>query len=81
MTVELERPFVWPDPPEDFSEWNKEEVEMGEKENDARRASMQPNADTLVNKERRKTMREQAQALLDGKEKWRRLGDPRYAPR
>ena len=71
MTVELERPFVWPERPEDYTEWNKEEVEMGERDQDEYGMQLSPTADTLVNKDRRKSLREQAQALLDGKEKWK----------
>ena len=71
MTVELERPFVWPAPPEDYSAWNKKEVEDAEKEQDEFGKKMQSDADTLVNEDRRKAMREQAQVLLEGKQKWK----------
>lgn len=71
MTVELERPFVWPEEPEDYSAWNKEEVEMHEKEQKTMGEAQSPMADTFVNEDRRKSMREQAQALLEGKQKWK----------
>lgn len=71
MTVELERPFVWPEEPEDYSAWNKQEVEDSEKEQDEFGKKMQRDADTLVNDERRTAMREQARALLEGKQKWK----------
>ena len=71
MTVELERPFVWPEPPEDYSAWNQNEVEESEKEGEKRRDQMMPSADTIINEERRKGMREHARELLEGKRKWK----------
>ena len=71
MTVELERPFVWPAEPEDMSPWNRKEAKESEEDMAAVRKKMRPEADTLVNKERRTSMREQAQALLEGRAKWK----------
>jgi len=71
MTVELERPFVWPAEPEDFSPWNQKEVQESEAEQNASQDKMRPTGDAIPNTERRERMREQAKALLEGKEKWR----------
>ena len=71
MTVELERPFVWPEPPSDFKAWNKEQVEMSEKEQKDAGERMGPGRDTYVNKGRRESMREQAKALLEGRARWK----------
>lgn len=71
MTVELERPFVWPEEPEDYSAWNQSEVEESEKESKKYQEQMGATADTLINDDRRKAMREQARELLEGKEKWK----------
>lgn len=71
MTVELERPFAWPEEPEDYSEWNQSEVEESERDTKKFSEARGPTADTLVNEDRRKAMREQAKALLEGKQKWK----------
>ena len=71
MTVELERPFVWPEEPEDYSAWNRKEVEDSEKEQGELQERMGSAGDAVANEERRKTLREQAQALLDAKQKWK----------
>jgi large subunit ribosomal protein L23 len=71
MTVELERPFVWPEEPEDFSEWNKAEMEDQDKEQQKMSKKMEPTGDTIVNEERRERMREQARALLEGRVRWK----------
>ena len=71
MTVRLDRPFVWPAEIEDAREWNKEEVKMQHKEQKERQKLRGPTGDTIVDEERRKALREQAQALMDGKVKWK----------
>lgn len=71
MTVELEQPFVWPEEIDDFSQWNKSEVDATEKDQRAQQEAMRPTGDAVVNKERRESMREQAKALLEGRERWR----------
>ncbi|KAF2483153.1 hypothetical protein BDY17DRAFT_250558 [Neohortaea acidophila] len=74
MTVQLERPFVWPEEPEDLTAWDKETVEAQRGHQEAERDKMMPTADTLVNEDRRKSMKEQARALLEGREKWEPRG-------
>ena len=71
MTVELERPFVWPERPESYAEWNKEEVEMASKDQDEYGKTLGRTGDTVINDDRRKAMKEQAKALLEGKAKWK----------
>lgn len=71
MTVELERPFVWPEPVEDLSPWNQKEVQESEKEQQQMQKMASPTGDAEVHVERRERMREQAKALLEGRERWR----------
>lgn len=71
MTVELERPFVWPEPLEDMSQFNQDQVQKYNDETKAFQEKMAPTGDTIINEERRVSMREQAKALLEGKAKWK----------
>ncbi|KAK4544423.1 hypothetical protein LTR36_004314 [Oleoguttula mirabilis] len=72
MTVELERPFAWPERPTDLTPWNKEETTMASEEQQAYGEKVGPQADQKgVGDDRRVAMREQAKALLEGKEKWK----------
>lgn len=71
MTVELERPFVWPEPLEDMKDFGQEQVHSYEEEMKQLRDASSPTGDTMVNEERRKSMREQAKALLEGRAKWK----------
>lgn len=73
MTVELEQPFVWPETPkgDELQAWNNETFHKAKAENDEygnRRGRL---ADAMYSSRDRKDMREQAQRLLEGKEKWR----------
>ena len=74
MTVELERPFVWPEPLEDFSAFNQDQVTAYNEETKKMQEKQAPTGDTIVNEERRISMREQAKALLEGKAKWKPVG-------
>jgi large subunit ribosomal protein L23 len=78
MTVELERPFVWPEALEDMSDFSQETVQNYEKETKAMQDKQSSVGDTMVNEERRVSMREQAKALLEGKAKWKPV-DQRFA--
>lgn len=71
MTVELERPFVWPEETEDMTPWNQEQVQASEKEQKEAGERNRPMGDAMVDENRRERMREQAQALLEGRERWR----------
>ncbi|KAK5165595.1 mitochondrial 54S ribosomal protein YmL41 [Saxophila tyrrhenica] len=75
MTVELERPFVWPEEPEDYAEWNKGEMEESEEEQKKLQESLGPTRDTIGNEERRTAMRDQAKALLEGRVKWKPVAE------
>lgn len=79
MTVELEQPFVWPEPPtekEDLAPFNKVERDLAEEEQKVYGRHMNPvESKTMVNEERRKSMREQAQALLEGRTKWKPVAE------
>ena len=64
MTVELERPFAWPERPDDLSPWNAEEHKMAGEEQQRLGARLGMQADQQgVSDERRTSMREQAKAL------------------
>lgn len=71
MTVELEEPFAWPQPPQDFEDWSKVDFQLAEKEQADYGERLSPTKDTYVDKGRRERMREQAKALLEGREVWR----------
>ncbi|KAI5362761.1 Putative ribosomal protein L25/L23 [Septoria linicola] len=72
MTVELARPFVWPEEPEDgYQEWNRKDVKNSDEEQEKFQESLGSVKDTIVDEERRERMREQAKALLEGKAKWK----------
>lgn len=75
MTVEMEQPFVWPEGPvteEDFKPYNRLENKMAKEENEAHSSRIGPTSDQVgVAEERRVAMREQAKALLEGRERWK----------
>ncbi|TKA62319.1 hypothetical protein B0A49_07583 [Cryomyces minteri] len=92
MTVEMEKPFVWPEEPEDFSlyvedsehkknglGWDKETFDAARKASRAENELMQPDADQKPSADR-ETIAAQAQLLLTGKEvwkpKWEDVGEP-----
>ena len=73
MTVELESPFVWPAQPsdEELNEgWNMDTVAEARADNDKYAERRGRLSDTFVDKDERKSMREQAKALLDRKTQW-----------
>ena len=76
MTVELERPFAWPEEPEDLSAWNRREVGLQQEEQEGFQERQGPTSDQMgVPEERSRSMREQARALLEGRVKWRPAGN------
>ncbi|KAK5153787.1 hypothetical protein LTR04_006148, partial [Oleoguttula sp. CCFEE 6159] len=79
MTVEMEKPFVWPEEPEDYSLWDKETFDAAMKASRAENELMQPDADQKPSADR-ETIAAQAQLLLTGKEvwkpKWEDVGEP-----
>jgi large subunit ribosomal protein L23 len=68
MTVELE----------DMKDFNQETVQNYNKETKAMQDKQSSVGDTMVNEERRLSMKEQAKALLEGKAKWKPV-DQRFA--
>lgn len=78
MTVELQRPFVWPEEPEDYQEWNRKEVEGSSEEQEKAQEKERPSGATMAPEERMESMREQAKALLEGKAKWKAPVRSRY---
>lgn len=74
MTVDLVEPFVWPEAPESYTDWNKEQIELSAPDNKTMMEKMGSQRDTYINKDRREAMREQAKALLEGRETWKKGG-------
>jgi len=73
MTVEMDQPFVWPEEPEDYSPWSREIFREATNENERYQERYGRLNDTWVNKDDRSSLREQAKALLEGKEAWKPL--------
>jgi len=76
MTVEMDKPFVWP--PEftdkELQDWHKDTFEKAETAQNEWMEQFGQTADTFKNKTQREKMREQAQKLLSGQQKWRPSG-------
>ncbi|KAH8808716.1 hypothetical protein F5884DRAFT_793121 [Xylogone sp. PMI_703] len=70
MTVEMEQPFAWPEEPKDFSPWDKKTFDAAQKDRKALEDTFRPDHRQQPTKERA-SIAEQAQAFLQGKEKWR----------
>ncbi|KAL1955152.1 hypothetical protein VTO42DRAFT_8967 [Malbranchea cinnamomea] len=71
MTVEMTEPFVWPEEPTDMSPWEKDtffEVQKAQEEYSEAHA---PDAAMKVPEHKRKSLAEQAQRILEGKEEWK----------
>ncbi|KAI5197910.1 hypothetical protein E4T39_07036 [Aureobasidium subglaciale] len=74
MTVELESPFVWPALPaqEELNEnWSTDTYKEAQKDNDRYAERRGRLADAWVDRDERKSMKEQAKALLERKEQWK----------
>lgn len=74
MTIEMDQPFVWPDPPSDEvleQGWSKKTYALAEKEQEDYGESRGRLADARVDTKARERMREMAERLLSGKERWR----------
>lgn len=71
MTVELEKPFVWPAEPDNYEAFDKSTHDAAEKDSEEYQKKRGRLNDTLVNTFDRESMREQAKALLEGREKWK----------
>ncbi|KAK6438922.1 mitochondrial 54S ribosomal protein YmL41 [Oleoguttula sp. CCFEE 5521] len=81
MTVELESPFVWPEElgremlDEKFDKGQMERAGRGQEE---MQRGMGSDGDTVVDDPRRRRMREQAKELLEGRAKWKPVGDQAF---
>jgi large subunit ribosomal protein L23 len=69
MTVEMERPFVWPEVP-DLEKWDKKTFDAAQKEREENEKQFRPDGRQIPTKERA-SIAEQARLLLQGKEKWK----------
>ncbi|KAI9667468.1 MAG: hypothetical protein M1821_000284 [Bathelium mastoideum] len=70
MTVEMDKPFVWPEEPDNFEPWSKETRDATEKEQKEYEEKHMSSAYRMPPKDG-DLLAEQAQRLLSGKEKWR----------
>jgi large subunit ribosomal protein L23 len=77
MTIEMEKPFVWPAAPEDKEPWNNKLYQARERNQDAQwREMMNRNKGKLYSSKddaktnERKDLRKQAEALLRGEKVW-----------
>lgn len=66
MTVELDKPFVWPEAPKDLSKWDGERFRKLQEE-----AQRQQNRDPSARLREAQGVAEVAQRLLAGKERWK----------
>ncbi|KAG9241790.1 hypothetical protein BJ878DRAFT_208795 [Calycina marina] len=75
MTVEMERPFVWPEEPRDYEKWDKETHDAAEADRDQGEEGLRPDARRKASKER-ESMAEQAKQLLRQTEdaEWENVG-------
>lgn len=76
MTVEMDRPFVWPAEydEEDLQNWHKDTFAKAQKAQEEFSEQYGQMQDTWKNKNAREKLREQAQKLLSGQQKWRSSG-------
>ncbi|KAF2401234.1 hypothetical protein EJ06DRAFT_521094 [Trichodelitschia bisporula] len=72
MTVEMDKPFYWPDDPEDFTPWDKETFDAASEEQERGQGGKRKDkpAPRMEEREDKPTLAEQAKALLSGKVKW-----------
>ena len=72
MMVEMEKPFVWPEElkGEDLERWDKKLHDAASKERREFEDSYRPEARVKPSRER-KSMKEQARELLEGKASWK----------
>ncbi|KAK3078226.1 hypothetical protein LTS18_008110, partial [Coniosporium uncinatum] len=70
MTIEMERPFIWPEEPENFDLWDKETYQAANSDREEGEGSHAPDAIFRRPRDSR-SIAAQAKALLEGKERWR----------
>lgn len=71
MTVELERPFVWPEPPKDFADWNAKTKSSSDAFQRKESEAQGSNTDLMENTDRRTSLKQQARELLEGRARWK----------
>ncbi|KAL1629873.1 mitochondrial 54S ribosomal protein YmL41 [Neofusicoccum ribis] len=69
MTVEMDKPFVWPEEPEDWTEYSRDLYREANKYQEAEQQKMLPDH-IYEGPEDRETLREQAERLRNGEESW-----------
>lgn len=69
MTVEMDKPFVWPDEPKDWTPYGRDLYKAAEEYSEKEQQKMMPDA-IYEGPEDRKTLHEQAERLRRGEEKW-----------
>ncbi|QIW99348.1 hypothetical protein AMS68_004866 [Peltaster fructicola] len=70
MTVELESPFEWPEPPKDLDPWQEKYSKAMKAEQDKEDKRRGPQKDLVVDEDHAAAMREQALELLKGTKTW-----------
>ncbi|KAI9646845.1 mitochondrial 54S ribosomal protein YmL41 [Ciborinia camelliae] len=74
MMVEMERPFVWPEEPTDFSDWDQDGVKKRQKYEQEAQEARYPDAKQKPTKERL-SIAQQAREILQGEKKWKSTQD------
>jgi large subunit ribosomal protein L23 len=69
MIVELESPFVWPEVPEKFDQWDQNTYKAAMEDQETQMKAMQPEGKEKPTPER-KSIAQQAKAFLKGEEDW-----------
>ncbi|KAI9723930.1 MAG: hypothetical protein M1812_000648 [Candelaria pacifica] len=69
MTIEMERPFVWPDEPDNYEPWDKVKFDQVEEAAQAERDRLGPQAAEKPSGHR-ESIAEQARRLSTGKARW-----------
>ncbi|PBP18572.1 hypothetical protein BUE80_DR010651 [Diplocarpon rosae] len=70
MLVELEKPFVWPEVPENFDEWEKDTFDAAQEDRKSNSEMYEPGFREKPAKDR-KSIAEQAKAILKGEASWK----------
>ncbi|KAF2422376.1 hypothetical protein EJ08DRAFT_682694 [Tothia fuscella] len=73
MTVEMDKPFVWPEEPEEWDDWDKKTHDAANEHSDTANYKSTVSATTMASKKPagRESIAKQAKRLLEGKEKWK----------
>lgn len=74
MTVEMDKPFVFPKEPEDYEAFDQKRYEAAGEANKKYEEMRGRLSDAKFDKDDMERMREQAKALLEGKARWKGKG-------